>query len=181
MEPLRILRALCVGLSSVGLILPGSSLEAVSVPAAATASPVFAPPVQLFGDVELDPLGSMQGVVVDARGVPVGDQTVMLRQSGRELARAESDAQGRFRFGPLRGGTYQLWLGKQARSVRAWAANTAPPAARNVAMVVVGGEVVRGQLPLEEFFASDSVLLVGLVAAVIAIPIAVHNSRPRSP
>ncbi len=51
--------------------------------------------------------------------------------------------------------------------------------------MVVGSEVVRGQMPLEDFFASDAVIITGLVAAMIAIPIAVHNSggkdKPASP
>jgi hypothetical protein len=36
---------------------------------------------------------------------------------------------------------------------------------------------------LEEFFASDTVIVCAMVAAMIAIPVAVHNSKcaPRSP
>ena len=66
------------------------------------------------------------------------------------------------------------------RSVR-----RSPPAARPLALMVVGSEVVRGQMPLEDFFASDAVIITGLAAAMIAIPIAVHNSggkdKPASP
>ena len=47
--------------------------------------------------------------------------------------------------------------------------------------MIVGDSVVRGQMPLEDFFASDAVVVAGLVAAMIAIPIALHNSGSRRP
>jgi hypothetical protein len=49
--------------------------------------------------------------------------------------------------------------------------------------VVVGSDVVRGQMPLECFCASDAFVITAMVAAVIAIPIAIHNNggTPASP
>lgn len=177
MDHVRTLKALCVGLSALGMLLPPSVVEA-SMPASLTTAPT---PVDLVADTELDSFGFLHGRVFSARGLPAADVTVVLRQTDRELVRTETDAQGRFRLGRLRGGTYQLSVGAQGRLVRAWAAHTAPPAAGDIVVVLRDGDVVRGQMPLEEFFASDAVLLIGLVAAMIAIPIAIHNSKPKSP
>jgi len=181
MGPFRPIKTLCVGLSCIGLILPTSALEAAPATAVATRRPVGPQPDELGSDVELDLVGSMHGLVVNVEGAPIANETVTLFQTGRELARTHTDAQGRFRIGQLRGGTYALSLGGHGRLIRAWTADTAPPAARNVALIVVGDEVIRGQMPLEEFFASDAVIIVGMVAAMVAIPIAVHNSGPSSP
>ena len=76
-----------------------------------------------------------------------------------------------------------MLVGGHGRLVRAWAAQTAPPAARNIALVVAGGDVVRGQMPFEQFFASDAVIVCGMVAAMIALPVALNNSDsgPHSP
>ena len=176
-------KTLCIGLSCIGLILPTSILEAAPPVATAIRPEVPLRPQRLAGDVALDSAGYMHGRVIGGQGLPVADQAVVLGQMGREVAQTRTDATGRFRVGPLRGGTYHLSVGGHGRLVRAWAAQTAPPAARNVALVVARGDVVRGQMPLEEFFASDAVIVCGMVAAIIAVPIALHNSDsgPRSP
>lgn len=188
MDYVRVLKGLCVGLSAVGLLLPTSVLEAAP-PRAVEALPL--PPHQpgpsvdgpstLVNDVELDATGAMHGRVVDVQGVPVADTEVVVRQPGRELSRIRTDAMGRFRIGPLRGGMYQLSVGEHGRVVRAWAAATAPPAAGKTTLIVVGGQVVRGQMPLENFFSSDAVIIAGLVAAMIILPIAIGGSKPHSP
>jgi len=179
-------RTLCIGLSCLGWILPTSILEAAPPPATAIrpeAPPAPPRPQPRVGDVALDAAGCLLGRVIDRQGLPVADRPVALGRMGRPIARSRTDASGRFRVGPLRGGTYHVSVGGRGVLVRAWVARTAPPAARDVALVVVGGDVVRGQMPLEEFFASDAVVVCGMVAAVIAIPIALNSSHsgPCSP
>ena len=175
------LKTLCVGLSCIGLVLPASALEAASPVAAASRREAAPQPRKLAADVELDPAGGMHGLVVNAHGLPVAGVPVVLGHMGCEAARTHTDAAGRFYVGRLRGGTYQLAVGEQGRLLRVWAAHTAPPASSHVARIVVGDDVVRGQMPLEDFFDSDAVIICGMVAAMIAIPIAVHNSGPSSP
>lgn len=177
----RMLKSLCVGLSYIGLVLHTSALEAATLSAAAN-TPRRAPqPARLASDVELDADGSMHGLVVDVEGVPAAGRSVVLHQMDRELANTRTNALGRFRISRLRGGTYRLSVDGHGRMIRAWSANTAPPSAKSVALLVLGGEVVRGQMTLEEFCACDGVIIVGLVAAMIAVPIVVHNSGSRSP
>lgn len=176
-------RILCIGFCCLGLILPTSILEAAP-PAPAAIRPEVPPrPQPLVGDVALDCDGCLLGRVIDPQGLPMADQPVVLGQMGREVARTRTDASGRFRIGPLRGGTYHLSAGRHGQLVRAWVAQTAPPAARDVALVIAGDDVVRGQMPFEHFFASDAVIIWGMVAAMIAIPIALNRSHstPCSP
>jgi len=176
-------KTLCIGFSCLGLILPTSIVEA-SPPVATAVRPEVPPrPQQLVGDVALDSAGHMLGRVIDRQGLPVADQPVVLGQMGREVVQTRTDASGRFRIGPLRGGTYHLSVGRRGQLVRAWVAQTAPPAARDIALVVAGDDVVRGQMPFEEFFASDAMIVCGMVAAMIAIPIALNSSdsTPCSP
>lgn len=142
------------------------------------------PAVEL-SDLVLDAQGGLQGVVVDVHGAPQPAAKVILVQQKREVGRARTDRQGRFRVSGLRGGVYAIQSGGQVRFVRAWTTKTAPPNAKPTALVVAGNGVIRGQMPLEQFFASDAVIIAGLVAALIAIPIAVSNqggdSSPASP
>lgn len=182
---LRAVKVGCIGLSLLGWILPVSSLRAAPPVAAASDRQPAPPPRGSVSDVQLDTGGRLHGLVVNIQGIPVAKATVSIRQPGRELASTRSDALGRFSVSRLRGGTYQLVVGGHGRLVRAWAPDTAPPAAEPFALIIVGADVVRGQLPAEEFFASDAVVICGLVAAMIALPIAVSNSHgseaPASP
>lgn len=160
-------RRVAAWLSSLGVLLHGTMLWAGE-----PGPPAAAPPV---ADVALSCDGTLEGLVMDVDGVPVPDAPVALFRGDKELGRTASDSLGRFRLGGLAGGTYRVAVGPHARLVRAWTADTAPPAAGEMALVVVG-RVVRGQMPLECFFASDAFVITGMVAAMIALPIAIHSS-----
>jgi len=133
-------------------------------------------------DVQLDAAGTLHGLVLNLEGLPVADLPVLIRQGDHPVAQTQTDLLGRFAAGRLRGGTYQVLVGGRSKLLRAWTEGTAPPAAKPLALVVVGSSVVRGQLPAQCFFASDKVIIAGMVAAMIAIPIAVNNGgAPASP
>ncbi len=177
----KTIRGIMFGLSCLGLILPATVLQAAR-PWASMARRCDKQPTKAFiSDVELDADGALHGVVVDMHGTPLAKTVVGIRQGNRQAAKTTTDALGQFSAGKLRGGVYEVIAGQQARLVRAWAADTAPPGARKATLIVVGDSVVRGQLPLENFCASDTFVVAGLVAAVIAIPIAMNQSKPASP
>jgi hypothetical protein len=134
------------------------------------------------GDVELDASGCLRGLVLNADAIPVASAEVIVRKQGEQV-RTRTDGFGRFQTMVSGGGTYQVTAGKSGQSVRAWTSGTAPPTAKPLALVVVGSDVVRGQLPLERFCCSDQFVVAAMVAAMIAIPIAVHKSggKPVSP
>ena len=181
MNRLRVFTTVLVGLSCVGLILPAPILNAAPpVSTARTLRPVE-PRAKSISDVKLDAAGYMHGVVVDLQGAPVANATVVVSRGKRDMLKVGTDKLGRFSAGPMGRGTYLMKSGGQGRIVRAWTPQVAPPAAREQALLITGSEVVRGQMPLEDFFASDAFVMTGLVAAMIAIPIAVHNSGSKDP
>jgi hypothetical protein len=173
----RLLTHVCVCLACIGLLLPGPVFaEVLPGPASAFTIPAVT-------DVQLDPQGSLRGMVLNPQGIPLAKIPLVLRRGPEEVARTSTDPLGRFSVAGLRGGTYQLVAGGYAKLFRVWTARSAPPQAKQAALLVVGDDVLRGQQPLGEFLCSDCVLCTALVAAAIAIPIAVYNSGhgPASP
>ena len=181
MNPVRVFTAFAVGLSSLGLILPTPILNAAPPAPAAPTTRLAKPQAKSISDVKLDAAGYLHGMVVDLQGTPVGNATVVVSQGKRDLATVRTDRLGRFSAGPLGRGAYLMKSGGQSRAVRAWTPEMAPPSAGQLALLITGSEVIRGQMPLEDFFASDAFVITALVAAMIAIPIALHNSGSKTP
>jgi hypothetical protein len=179
MKGLQVVKVPVVTAICLGLAMPVSAGQAGEERKAPTR-----PAVEL-ADVVLDAQGGLQGLVVDMHGVPQSGAKVLVVHKKREVGRVWTDRLGRFRLAGLRGGVYMLQSGGQGRFVRVWTTEAAPPTAKQIVSMVTGDGVVRGQMPLENFFASDAVVIAGLVAAMIAIPIAVSNqggdSSPASP
>jgi len=181
MDPVRVFKAVAVGISSLGLLLPTPILNAAPPVAAESTARLVEPRSKSISDVRLDAAGYLHGMVVDSRGLPVANATLVVSQGRRDLSKVRTDGQGRFSAGPLGRSTYLMKSGGQSMIVRAWPPQMAPPSAKQRALLITGGEVIRGQMPLEDFFASDAFVITGLVAAMIAIPIALHNSGSRTP
>ena len=181
MRKLRVLKVPLVCLACFELLLPGPLLQAADPPAAVDGGRARGVNAPKISDVELDVAGQLRGMVLDARGLPLAGARVIVCQGTREMVGVTTDGLGRFAVGPLGGGPYLLKSGGQGKAIRAWRFRTAPPLAKPLAVMYVGDGVVRGQMPLEDFFASDAVVVAGLVAAMIAIPIVVHNSGSRRP
>ncbi len=208
MNSVRVFKAFAVGLSSLGLILPATILNAgPPLPATRTTRSVepqfseVAPKTDAYNsrnlnrslqlaatkksksvsDVKLDAAGYLHGVVVDLRNRPVANTLVVISRDNRALAELRTDSQGRFSAGPLGRGIYLMQSGGQSRAFRVWTPKMAPPAAGQLALLVTGSQVIRGQMPLEDFFASDAFVITGLVAAMIALPIILNNSGSKTP
>jgi len=181
MNPVRVFSTIAVGLSCAGLILPAPTLNAAPPASTARTPQPVRPQAKTVSDVKLDSAGYLQGMVVDLQGTPVANATVIVSRGKQDLAKANTDKRGRFSAGPMGRGSYLIRSGGGSRAVRAWAPQIAPPAARDLALLITGSDVIRGQMPLEDFFASDAFVITGLVAAMIAIPIAVHNSGSKDP
>jgi hypothetical protein len=130
-----------------------------------------------ISDVALGAGGQLTGWVVDAEGRPVGKSPVVLLQNGHQVAQAVTDARGQFQVPRLRGGVYQIVAAQGGGVYRLWAPATAPPSAGVGLMIVTRGEVVRGQIPYRDLFASDRVLHGGVVAGAIAVPVAIYNNH----
>jgi len=173
-----------VGVACVGMLVPAPVLQAaVDVGAGQEAASGGANAC----DVALSDGGVLRGQAVDPQGSPVATIPVSLWQLNREVGRTVTDRAGYFAMSGLQGGTYQITAGSGRGVYRLWAANTAPPSAQPAALVVVGaGQLVRQQRafcePIYQWVRCHPWFVVGLAAAAIAVPIAIHNSeRSKSP
>jgi len=165
-RPLNACRLLAVTLATLGIVLPTPLLQA-------------ADPVQAIPDIALDAHGTLLGTLVDAQGQPQPQALVALQQDGQTLAQTRSDAHGRFAVTGLRGGVYLIVTEHGALPCRAWTAAAAPPSAGRQ-LLVPSDAAYRGQYPISDLFIADPILLSLVIAAAIAIPIAVHNSKSDS-
>ncbi len=181
MNFMRPLLRRCVVLACLGIPLQSTTVHGAR-PAVGQSHPDSASYLLgIVGDVELDVNGSLHGVVINLHGVPVAHADVVVRYADREIARTSTDALGCFSAEGLHGGTYLVTVGNNTRLYRIWVACTAPPKTSRLALVIVGGDLVRGQTPFGAFFASDAFIVTGMVGAMIAIPIAVHQSNNDTP
>ncbi|MGB9687992.1 carboxypeptidase-like regulatory domain-containing protein [Thermogutta sp.] len=131
-------------------------------------------------DIRLDTKNALQGVLVSPQGTPLPNRSVTLFRpdSPKALVHAKSDRQGRFQIVGITPGSYQLRVEPDSlATVRLWDGRTAPPSARDQLLVVVGNQTVRGQQRIDDLLTIDDKLVVGgMVAAAIAIPIAIANT-----
>ena len=127
-------------------------------------------------DVELLPGGAVAGQVVDAAGQPLAGQAIVVHPSGQEPISTRSDQQGRFRLSGLNPGLCRIECGQTVLACRCWSPNTAPPAATQQLLLTPGESIERGQRCIADL-CSGPVLIGLIIAAAIAIPIAVHNSK----
>ena len=179
--------------ASVALATPVPALAVEQVrPIAQTgvdAASASAPTAKLVTDVALDDAGALNGQAVNLQGQPLAGATVVL-DDGRKQISTTADAQGQFRFADLRGGAYRVQAGQQMKMCRAWKAGTAPPAANRGLMIVDGEQTVLGQYCATPVGGGGSrlrelmynpLVIGGVIAAAIAIPVALHNSDDDDP
>ncbi len=60
---------------------------------------------------------------------------------------------------------------------RLWAPETAPPAAGKSALIVSDATAVRGQATRLGQFLANPLVIAGIVATAVAVPVAVHEYR----
>jgi hypothetical protein len=154
-----------------------------------------ASPAGLAKDIALRPGGVLVGQVVDQQGTAKAGTVVAIHSGDQQIVRTTTDTNGIFAAQGLRGGNYQIVTGDGQRFCRLWAANTAPPAAPDAAIVVMGDDIVRGQWAGGQWapwggtgwgtgwggawlnwVRSHPYITAGVVAAAIAAPLAVAAS-----
>lgn len=179
MRVLRALEGIGIVTACLGMALPLCAAETPQT--AAPSTELVSGPMAAIPDVELDETGSLHGLVVNADGVPISLAAVSITPRDGQPLLTHTDALGQFRAAGLRGGLYQVAVGQHTRAVRAWACRTAPPHARGTMLLVVVGDVARGQMPARCLVRSDTVMIGGLVAAMSSIPIALFDSNEEFP
>ena len=137
MRLLKTMQGYAIALATVGIVLP----QGVTIGAERTQNQAFR-----MADVALAAGGVLKGQVVNAQGIAQAGRTVSVQGQGKELAKLTTNAQGEFSAPGLSGGVYFVSTDGAAGPVRAWAPNTAPPAAANAIMLVPGDQTARGQV-----------------------------------
>ena len=133
-------------------------------------------------DVVLMDGGVLVGQVVNPQGYGLANVPVSLRDHDKEIAKAVTDHDGYFAVRGLHGGVYQLVGAKSHRAYRLWTRGNAPPMSRRGALLVAGGNTVRGQGASLAFWLANPWVVAGILATAVATPVVVHNAeRPSSP
>ncbi len=123
----------------------------------------------------------MMGQVVRSDGTPLPNVPVSVRNANQELAIGTTNPGGYFAFSGLQTGTYQLATTGGAATYQAWSADMAPPAAQPGALLIVAGDTVRGQgNGVLRGLLANPIIVAGVVATAVAVPIAVCNSNKHS-
>jgi len=139
------------------------------------------PPVE---DVALAEGGVLHGKVVDLQGGGVGGVSGSVKSQNREVVRTTTNTDGSFAVKGLNDGVYQLSASDGQGVYRLWSAKKAPPVARNGAIVYTqgncNGDNCGGCGGLKMLLANP-IVIAGLVATAIAVPVALANSHHASP
>jgi hypothetical protein len=164
----RIVRWVAVSLATLGLCLPQVAF--------AQAAPA-APPVV---DIAMADGGVLHGQVVDLQKGGVAGVPVSVKMQNREIAKTTTQSDGRFTVPGLRGGVYQVAAGQGQGVYTLWTANAAPPSAQKNAIVYTQNAGNGGGGTMKMLLANP-IVIAGLVATAIAVPIALANSHSASP
>jgi hypothetical protein len=126
-------------------------------------------------DVASDARSQLWGQLVDRQGVAATATPIVLFKNGRAIARAQTNDEGKFVFGNVRGGVYVVAAPGAGQICRVWAPGTAPPTATPQTLLVAETHITRGQTfcptSLYEWFEMHPVLGYTLATAAIALPI----------
>ena len=181
----RMPRTLTTVAICLGLAIPGDLVRA----AEPTDTIHFTAATTTVVDVQLGEGGVLKGRVVDAQGVAAARVSVVVQQAGENLAKTETDQQGDFAIRGLRGAVYHVVAESSGRVIRAWAPQTAPPAAHDRVLVVVGQDLVLGQRHAgmvghfwsrAKYALTNPLVATGIVALAVGIPVAVNSNRDRN-
>ena len=181
------LKFAAAALSCLGMLLS---------PMAMAAAPLAAPSPTAPSDVALGDGGILVGQVVDTQGVAVAMARLTLADHKQEIAQVRADQEGKFSVPGLRGGVYRISSRGQDAMYRLWAPHTAPPVAQQGVILVVGGDVIRGQCgdvicgqygnssepfaSMVQWVTDHPLLTAAALGAAIAIPIALDDSNTPS-
>jgi hypothetical protein len=176
MKSLHGTRTLALMLALANWVIPIAQTSAAQPPGVNRTTPAQTSTLRAR-DVALDVGGQLRGRLVNRSAQPVPGVVVFAVQNGQQVAQSSTDRNGEFTLVGLRGGMVQIASQDAISICRAWAPGTAPPSATQNLLVIQQDVLQRGQIPLSEALFSDPIVLGLFVAAAIAVPIAISNSR----
>jgi len=161
----RLVRGMVISLGVLGMCLPEM---AFAVP------PPLAPAVV---DIAMADGGVLHGQLIDLQGGSAVGLPVSVKAQNKDIVRTTTVKDGRFTVQGLRGGVYQVAAGKGQGVYRLWTAKAAPPSAQKNAIVFTQGFLGGGP----KMLLANPIVVAGVVATAIAVPVAIVNSKPSSP
>ncbi|QDS95988.1 hypothetical protein FF011L_47920 [Roseimaritima multifibrata] len=117
----------------------------------------------------------LQGALVDANGQAIAEATVVLSRMDEVIDQQVTDAEGRYAFENVQAGHYQVRSAAGMELVRTWEADSAPNGAKQGIIQTVDRDMARGRFGHYGLSTCQKILIGGVIAAAIAIPIAVSN------
>lgn len=168
---IRFVKGMAVSLAAFGMMVPQTRLLADTPAAKAPAGKVSK--ANRVPDLVLTAGGTMTGRVCDHSGKVIEGAKVVLKQNNKEIAQTVTNNEGTYSFKNLKSGVYQVGSGNTDGVFRVWSEKTAPPSAKEHALLVMGENGARGQ-----FGAVDPTLVLltaGVIAAVVLSAIAVSE------
>ena len=170
MKLTKYLHSVCVGLATVGLVLPNPSvLQGAEKQVTGKASATIV-------DVSLVDGGVLQGQVISAQGQALANAPVVIHQGKTELANTSTDKDGKFALQGLKGGVYVVSTKGAAGVVRAWTPRTAPPSSVQGVLLVPETATARAQDDGEGTNWGLGALIVGGIAGTIIAVAIDHNN-----
>ena len=141
---------------------------------------VAAPAVKIQ-DVQMQKNGYFMGQVVDTQGVGKANVPVTVLQQGKVISEQKTGPNGVFYSQLPRGGVTQVTINGQHQLYRVWTDQTAPKNAADGVMIVMDGNVVRGQMFGNQIL-STALPIAAVAGIVTAVAVAAsNNSSPSSP
>ena len=132
-------------------------------------------------DVALSDGGTLQGQVVDLQNMGQPGVPIVLRYQNRDVIKTVTNTNGQFTAQDLHGGVYNVATAQGESTFRLWAPRTAPPAAKQNAIVYVQNGGVGGGGGLKAFL-GHPLVLPAVIATAIAVPVALSSAHhPASP
>lgn len=179
MNGFRFVKGAAISLAALSMVFPQARLLAEDSPVPARTAK--ATKVATLPDISLTTGGTFSGRVVDHAGKVLEGAQVTVRQGKTEVGKTVTNKEGLYSFKNMKGGVYQVASGNTEGTFRVWAEKTAPPAAKEHALLVMGEKGARGQ-----FGGADPTLIViaGIVIAdliVDSITLSRVNDIPLTP
>jgi hypothetical protein len=155
----RVFRGVAILAATFGICLPQVAIASMPTPAVV--------------DIAMADGGVLHGQLIDLQNRGVASVPVSVKAKNQEVARTTTTNDGRFAVQGLRGGVYQVAAGQGPGIYRLWTAKAAPPSAQKNAIVYTQGGGAKMLL-------ANPIVVAGVVATAIAVPVAVANSNPAS-
>lgn len=96
-------------------------------------------------DISLTASGDLLGAIVDDAGRPLANAPIQVLHKTTVVAKAKTDAAGRYSVQGLRSGLHIVQTVNQSQACRFWNAGSAPPSAKRGLVMASSNTVLRGQ------------------------------------